>query len=47
MKKVFFDFTCFSVSDSNLSEIPVIVTLHLQVEYFGLGVAGFGHQKVV
>merc|ERR1712227_468521 len=26
--------SCFCVSDGNFSEIPVIVTLHLQVEYF-------------
>ena len=39
--------TCFSITNSNLGEIAEIISLHLQVEYFGLGVAGFGHQKVV
>ena len=39
--------TCFSVTNSNLSQIAEIISLHLQVEYFGLCVAGLWYQKVV
>ena len=39
--------TCFSVTDGYFGQIAEIVSLHLQVEYFGLGIAGFGDQKVV
>ena len=39
--------TCFSITKGHLSKVPVVVSLHFQIKYFGLGIAGFGNQKFV
>lgn len=37
--------SCFSCGD--FCEIPVVVALHLEVEYFTLGIASLGDQVLI
>lgn len=39
--------TVSGISGRDFSQISVVITLHLQIENFGFGVAGFGDQEFV
>ena len=39
--------TSFSISKGDLSQVSVVVSLHFQIKYFWLSIAGFGDQKFV
>ena len=41
------ELTCFGVGDGHLSQVTVVVALHLQVEHLRLGVARFCNQEFV
>ena len=40
-------FTCFSITNSHLSQVTEVVSLHFQIEYFGLSITGFSDQKFI
>ena len=42
-----FENLCSSVTHSHLGEVPVIISLHLQVKDLGFGIAGLGDEVFV
>merc|ERR1711981_322710 len=39
--------SCFSITNSHLSQVTEVVSLHFQIEYFGLSITGFSDQKFI